>query len=387
MDLKFTEEQNMLRDMTRDLCRDYSGADVVRKMENDPRGVPAELWQQMQQTGLLGILLPEEHGGLGLNMLDCVVIYEELGRALAPGPYFSSSVMCANAIKMSGSEGQRQALLPGIGNGDGIIVPAWLEPDNGFGPEGIQLRATATSGGYRLNGIKRHVFHAVAASKLLVLVRSGDATEAVDLLLVDVNAPGVVLEQQKSMASDTQYRVAFNDVEVPARNRVGAEGSGWRTWSAAMYDGIILLAAFAAGGAERALEITVQYAKDRQQFGKPIGAFQSLAHYMADGTAVVDGAKMLVYEAAWAHANGKSVTRLAPMAKLFACKAFRDVTAMAQQVHGGIGFTLDYDIQLYYRRAKQLQMNWWDGRYLENLIAADILDSDLPRTIPDPFTI
>jgi len=151
-------------------------------------------------------------------------------------------------------------------------VPAWLEPDNGFGPEGIQLRATATSGGYRLNGIKRHVFHAVAASKLLVLVRSGDATEAVDLLLVDVNAPGVVLEQQKSMASDTQYRVAFNDVEVPARNRVGAEGSGWRTWSAAMYDGIILLAAFAAGGAERALEITVQYAKDRQQFGKPIGA-------------------------------------------------------------------------------------------------------------------
>ena len=387
MDLKFTEEQNMLRDMTRDLCRDYCGADVVRKMENDPRGVPAELWQQMQQTGLLGILLPEEHGGLGLNMLDCVVIYEELGRALAPGPYFASSVMCANVIKKAGSDEQRQALLPGIGNGEGIIVPAWLEPNNGFGPEGIQLRAKATAGGYRLNGIKRHVFHAAAASKLLVLARTGDAPEAVDLLLVDVNAPGVVLEQQKSMASDTQYRVSFNDVDVPAKDRLGAEGSGWRTWSAAMYDGIILLAAFAAGAAERALEITVQYSKDRQQFGKPIGAFQALAHYMADATAVVDGAKILVYEAAWAHASDKSVARLAPMAKLFACKAFRDVTAMAQQVHGGIGFTLDYDIQLYYRRAKQLQMNWWDGRYLENLIAADILDSDSPRTIPDPFTV
>lgn len=387
MDLKFTEEQNMLRDMTRDLCRDYSGADIVRKMENDPLGVPAELWQQMQQTGLLGILLPEAQGGLGLNMLDCAVIYEELGRTLAPGPHFPSSVMCANAIKKVGTDEQQRALLPAIGAGDAIIVPAWLEPGNGFGPEGIQLRAELTATGYRLNGVKRHVFYAAAANKLLVLARTGDAAEALDLLLVDVKAPGVVLEQQKSMASDTQYRVAFNDVLVPVTDRVGSAGSGWQTWAAAMYDGIILLAAFAAGGAERALEITVQYAKDRQQFGKPIGAFQALAHYMADATAVVDGAKMLVYEAAWAHANGKSVARLAPMAKLFACKAFRDVTAMAQQVHGGIGFTLDYDIQLYYRRAKQLQMNWWDGRYLENLIAADILDSDLPRTIPDPFTV
>jgi alkylation response protein AidB-like acyl-CoA dehydrogenase len=387
MDLKFTDEQNMLRDTTHNLCRDYSGMDVVRKMENDPQGVAPALWSQMSETGLLGILLPEEHGGLSLNMLDCVVIYEELGRNLTPGPYFASSVMSANAIRKAGSAAQQSGLLPAMASGELIIVPAWLEPDNGFGPAGVQLRATQGADGYRLNGVKRHVFYAAAAKKLLVLARTGDAAEAIDLLLVDVNAPGVKLEQQKSMASDTQYRVTFTDVAVPAANRVGAAGSGWQTWSAAMYDGIILLAAFAAGGAERALEITVQYAKDRQQFNKPIGAFQALAHYMADASAVVSGAKTLVYEAAWAHSAGKSVARLAPMAKLFACKSFRDVTAMAQQVHGGIGFTLDYDIQLYYRRAKQLQMNWWDGRYLEDLIAADVLDSDAPRTIPDPFTV
>jgi alkylation response protein AidB-like acyl-CoA dehydrogenase len=154
-----------------------------------------------------------------------------------------------------------------------------------------------------------------------------------------------------------------------------------------MMEGIILLGAYAAGGAERALEITVQYSKDRQQFDKPMGAFQSLAHYMADATAKVDGAKMLVYEAAWAHADGRDIARLAPMAKLFACRTFREVTFIAQQIHGGIGFTMDYDIQLFYRRAKQQQMNWWDTRYLEELIAADILDRDLPRTIPDPFTV
>ncbi|HXQ64636.1 MAG TPA: acyl-CoA dehydrogenase family protein [Steroidobacteraceae bacterium] len=386
MDLNFSEEQQMLRATTRDLCSANCGADVVRSMENDSIGVPVELWQQMQEIGLLGIMLPPELGGMGLNMLDCAVIYEELGRVLAPGPHFSSAVMSASAIRRGGSEAQRE-LLRAVGTGEAIIVPAWLEPGGGFGPEGVQLSAVRTPDGYQLNGVKRHVFHAKAAQRLLVLARCAAAPEAIDLFLVEADAPGVAFEQQKSMASDTQYRVMFDDVPAAATQRVGAEHSGWKTWQDAMYDGIILLAAFAAGGAERALEMTVQYSKDREQFGKPIGAFQSLAHYMADAAPVVEGAKILVYEAAWAHATGKDVRRLAPMAKLYACKAFRDVTAMAQQVHGGIGFTLEYDIQLYYRRAKQLQMNWWDSRYLEELIAADVLDRDAARTVPDPFSV
>jgi alkylation response protein AidB-like acyl-CoA dehydrogenase len=386
MDLKFTDEQNMLRDTARNLCRDCSNPEVVRKMENDPLGVPTELWRQMQETGLLGVLLPEDLGGLGLNMLDCAVIYEEFGRTLAPGPYFSSSVMSLSAIKHGATDAQKKEWLPNLGSGELIVVPAWLEPDGGYGPEGVQLRAQLGPDGYRLSGVKRHVFYAAAAHKLLVLVRTGDAADAVDLLLVDAKAPGVSMEQQKSMASDTQYRVTFDQVLVPVAQRMGAAGSGWQTWNAAMYDGIILLAAYAAGGAARALEMTVQYSKDRVQFDKPIGAFQALAHYMADASAVVDGVQTLVYEAAWAHAEGRDIKRLAPMAKLFACKAFRDVTAMAEQVHGGIGFTLDYDIQLYFRRAKQLQMNWWDGRYLENLVAADVLDRDDQRSIADPFS-
>ncbi|NMG77038.1 acyl-CoA dehydrogenase family protein [Aromatoleum diolicum] len=386
MDLQFTDEQNMLRDMTRNLCADHSGTDIVRKMEDDPLGVPADLWQQMRETGLLGMAIAEDHGGMGLNMLDCAVIYEQLGRNLAPGPYFASTVMSAGALKHAGEASDRRELFGAIAAGDTIVVPAWLEPDHGFGPAGVQLRAERRGDAYVLTGTKRHVFHAVAAQKLLVLARTGDAPEAIDLFLVDTDTPGLQLTQQRSMASDTQYRVDFDQVRVSADRHVGAEGRGWQAWEAAMYEGIILLAAFAAGGAERALEITVQYSKDREQFGKPIGAFQSLAHYMADAAAVVDGAKVLVQEAAWAHAAGKDIRRLAPMAKLFACKAFRDVTSVAQQIHGGIGFTLDYDIQLFYRRAKQLQMNWWDSRYLEELVAADILDRDGERTIPDPFT-
>lgn len=387
MDLKFTEEQTMLRDMAHNLCADFSTPKVVREMEDDPLGVPEQLWQQMAQAGLLGMLIPEQYGGMELSILEAAIAYEEFGRNLAPGPYFASAVMSAAAIVHANAGNSHGALLTAIADGSGVVAPAWLEVDHGFGPDGVQLRAEREGDHYRLNGTKRHVFHAAAARQLLVLARTGTASSAIDLFLVDPGAPGVTLQQQKSMASDTQYKVTFEDVQVDPANRVGSEGQGWKAWEAAMYDGIILLAAYAAGGAERALEITVNYSKEREQFGKPIGAFQSLAHYMADASAVVDGAKMLVLEAAWAHANGKDIKRLAPMAKLFACNAFRDVTAMAQQVHGGIGFTLDYDIQLYYRRAKQLQMNWWDSRYLENLIAADILDRDAPRTIPDPFTV
>ena len=141
-----------------------------------------------------------------------------------------------------------------------------------------------------------------------------------------------------------------------------------------MLDGVILAAAQAVGGAAYALEITVQYAKDRQQFDKPLGAFQALAHYLADAATRVDGAEVLVHEAAWARAAGRDVAKLAPMAKLFACDTYRDVTATAQQIFGGIGFTVEFDIQLYFRRAKQLQLSWFDGRTLEELVAAAVLD-------------
>lgn len=387
MDLKFTDEQQMLRETTQTLCRDGSGVEVVRAMEHDALGVPEPLWSRMREAGLTAILVPEQYGGLGLDLVSCAVIYEELGRALAPGPHFASAVMSVLALRLGGSAEQQQALLPALGRGELIVVPAWLEPEGGFGPEGVQLRAERRGAGYRLSGRKRHVFHAKAAQQLLVLARTGEGPQGIDLFLVPPQAPGLVLEQQRSMASDTQYRVTFEQLELPASARVGAAGRGWASWAGAMQRGIILLAAFAAGAAARALEITVQYAKERQQFGKPIGAFQALAHYLADASPVAEGARVLAYEAAWAHDRGGDIARLAPMAKLFACRAFRDITAMAQQVHGGIGFTLDYDIQLYYRRAKQLQLNWWDARYLEGLIAADVLDRELPRTIPDPFTV
>src|SRR5205814_2244288 len=172
---------------------------------------------------------------------------------------------------------------------------------------------------------------------------------------------------------DCQYEVALSGVRIPASARIGSASSGWAAWHDTMLDGIIMLAAQAIGGARYTLDITVQYAKDREQFDKPLGAFQAIAHYLADAATTVDGAETLVFEAAWAKAVGRSIDQLAPMAKLFACRTFRDVTATAQQIFGGVGFTVEYDVQLYFRRAKQLQISWWNDRYLEELIATDVL--------------
>ena len=374
LNLGFSTEQEMLRDTVRGVCASYCPMEVVRALEDDPGGYPAELWKQLGQLDLIGLLLPEAYGGSGMSLLEGVVLYEELGRALVPVPHLVSAVLCGRALALAGSEEQKARWLPALSSGETILSPAWLEPEGGFGPAGVRAEAVADGHGFRLRGTKRHVAFASAASALVVLARTGEGPEDVDLFLVDRESAGVRLTQQFALSSDTQYEVVLEDVAVGADARIGLPGSGWSTWDAVMHDAIVLLGAQAMGGARQALEITVQYAKDRHQFDKPLGAFQAIAHYLADAVTAVDGGTSLVHEAAWACASGRPEgRRLAAMAKLFACQTYRDVTAMAQQVFGGIGFTVEFDIQLYFRRAKTLQLSWWDTRYLEELVAAAVL--------------
>jgi alkylation response protein AidB-like acyl-CoA dehydrogenase len=374
MDLDFSEEQEMLREMVRGVCDEFSSTDVVREMEDDPTGYPAEFWKQIGELGLLGLLIPEAYGGGAQSSLEAAIVYEEFGRALAPSPHFVSAVISALALLRGGSEPQKTEWLPKIAAGDAILTPAWLEPHNGYGPKGVQVRAESSGDGFRISGEKRHVAFASSADRLLVLARTGDAEGDIDLFLVDPNAGGVTLTQQHTLSSDNQYKVVLDAVEVSAADRVGAAGSGWETFADVMHDGVILQAAQAIGGAKRALEITAKYAQDRKQFDKPLAAFQAISHYLADASTNIDGGEVLVYEAAWARSEGKDVSALAPMSKLFACTTYKDVTKMALQVHGGYGFTIEYDIQLFFRRAKQMQLAWWDTPYLEELVARTVLD-------------
>jgi alkylation response protein AidB-like acyl-CoA dehydrogenase len=368
--MDFTPEQELLRDSVRRTCARHGGLDMVRKLENDAVGYSPAFWSALAELGLLGLTLPEEYGGSGMTLVDATIVYEELGRSLAPTPHFASCVLAAGVLQRAGDQARKQSWLPRIASGEAVLSVAWLEPGGGFGPEGVQVTATPADGGYVLDGVKQHVPFARAADSLLVLARS---PEGVVLVLVDAGTPGLTLEQQLTVASDTQFRVTFDGVTVPADGVLREGGEPWAVWHDTMLDGAILLAAQAVGGARAALELTVDYAQKREQFDRPLGAFQAIAHYLADATAAVDGTQTLVWEAAWTRAEGRSVDRLAPMAKLYAGKTFRDATAMAQQVFGGNGFTLDFDVQLYFRRAKSWQLNYWDDRYLEELIADEVL--------------
>jgi alkylation response protein AidB-like acyl-CoA dehydrogenase len=373
LDLEFDQEQELLRQTVREMLQRHCPLDVVRAMEDDPKGYPAELWTQLGDLDLIGLLLPEEYGGSGMSLIEGVALYEELGRALAPTPHFVSAVLSGGVLAEAGNAEQKDRWLRAIATGEAVLTPAWLEPENGFSPRGVEVRAVSSGSGFTLSGVKRHVAFASSADRLVVLARSGDGEEDVDLFLVDPAAPGVSLRQQFTIASDTQYEVTFSDVVLAESDRIGA-GTGWATWQGVLEPALVLLAAQAVGGARYALEITTQYALDRHQFDKPLGAFQALAHYLSDAVTNLDGAEQLVHEAAWAAANGRPLTSLAPMAKLFACSTFRDITAMAQQIFGGIGFTLDFDIQLYFRRAKQQQLMWANDRALEDDVAAALLD-------------
>ena len=378
LNLDFTPEQDMLREAVRGLCGRLSPLERVRELEDDPDGIARELWDQLGELGLCGLMVPESLGGSEMSLIDGVVVYEELGRALAPVPHFVSCVLSAAAIVASGNG--PADLLAEVASGAAIVTPAWLEPESGFGPKGVSLTTAEAraDGGFKLDGVKLHVAFAAAADHLLALARTGPAPAEVDLFLVPAGADGLAMEQCLSIASDAQYAVTFNEVELPVESRLGAAGTGWGIWERAMAPGAILAAAQAVGGAEHALEITAEYARNRRQFGKALAEFQAISHYLADARTNLDGARILVHQAAWAHSTGRDTNRLAPMAKLYACRVFRDITAMAQQVFGGVGFTVDYDIQLYFRRAKQLQLSWWDITTCEDKIANAVLG---PRSV------
>jgi alkylation response protein AidB-like acyl-CoA dehydrogenase len=375
VDLDFTPEQDLLRDSVRRTVERHGGLDAVRKLENDPIGYSPALWSGLAELGVLGITIPEQYGGTGAGLLDATVVYEEFGRSLVPSPHLVSCVLAAGLIARSPAAAVREAMLPGLASGSAIATVATLESDGGFGPVGVQLRATPDGDGWRLSGTKAHVPFAAAAGWLLVLARVSPGTDPADVIavLVSSTAPGVSLSAQQTIAADAQFRVTFDDVLVESADVVHHAGAAWPAWHDTMLDAITLTAAQAAGGARAALELAVAYAGTREQFGRPLAGFQAISHYLADAATAVDGAQTLAWQAAWARSQGDPAEELAPMAKSFACRTFRDVTATAQQIFGGNGFTVEFDIQLYFRRAKSLQLNNWDTRYLNELIAATLL--------------
>ena len=372
MDLGFNEEQEMLRRIAREFLDAECPKAHVRAMEEDEKGSSPELWKKMAELGWVGLIIPEKYGGAGGTFLDMVVLGEEMGRALLPSPFLPTAVCASMLIQELGSEAQRQSLLPQIANGEKIVALALTEPSATYQPEGIELRAAKDGNDFRLSGTKLFVAHAHIADQLIVVARTGNVPEDISLFLVEANTPGISVSPFKTISGERQAEITFNNARVPASGVLGEVNKGWEPLQKVLQAATVFQCAEMAGGAHKVVEMSVDYAKTRVQFGRPIGSFQAIQHYCANMITDADGIKFLAYEAAWRVSEGLPAAKEVSMAKAWASDAYRRVTALGHQIHGGIGFTKDHDMQLYYRRAKAAELNLGDADFHREVVAQKI---------------
>ncbi|MEX1253066.1 MAG: acyl-CoA dehydrogenase family protein [Dehalococcoidia bacterium] len=373
MDLGLSEEQELLKNFARDFLEKECPEKHVRDMEEDEQGYSPELWKKMAEQGWQGLIVPEGQGGTGMGFVDLVILMEEFGRALVPGPFIPTVVGGAIALQEGGSDAQKQQYLPKIASGEQIWTLAFTEPSARFDAEGVELEAKEDGDSYVLNGTKLFIRDAHVSDYMTVVARTSKGAnpeDGVTLLIVDSKSPGISHTQLKTIAADKQGEVKFENVRVPKANVVGEAGKGWALFERIARKGTVIECAYLVGLAQKDFEISVQYAKDRIQFGRPIGSFQAIQHKAADMVTDVDGARFIMYKAAWSVAEDTAEADLdVHMAKAWCSEATRRVVAHGQQIHGGIGFTKEYVIQLYFRRQKAGELAWGDADYHRELVA------------------
>lgn len=378
MDLDFTEEQEMLRDSLRGLCEAKSDSQAVRRAEIDPASAMQGLWRDLAASGFLGLGIAEEHGGSALGLIEASVAAHEFGRALAPVPHFESSIFGARLIAAAASVEQQARWLPAIADGSSVIVPAFYEAGGNDDIESVRLTPVRSGDKLVLSGRKCFVGYANFADRLLVVLRHPERVHGYVLACIDARANGVSIAVEPNLASASLCTVDFDGVEIAAGDVMAPANGIAAIWGRAFLEGLVPLAAQAVGGAERTLELAIAYAKEREQFDRPIGSFQAIAHYLSDAATELEASRVLVWQAAWAHGDGSDFERLAITAKLFACRAFRRISALSIQVHGGLGFTTEADPQLYFRRAKHQQLLHGESGWLEAQLARRVIAGEIP---------
>ena len=353
MQFVHSEEQQMIRASARDFLNGYP-SERMRAAMHAPGGYDAALWRQMAgELGWSGLAIPERYGGAGLGWVELCILQEEQGRRLVASPFFATVAMAASIVREAATEAQREAFLKPIASGSVRIACALSGDDGRPPPEGASLRLEAGSGGLTLHGVSDFVIHADSADLLLVLARAGDSGQLAAIVLPAATpgitiTPHVMLDLTRPMS-----RIEFQDVSVEPGQRLGEDGVATQAVVRGLNLARIALAAEALGGAERILEMTAEYAKQRVQFGRPIGSFQALKHRLADMMVEVEAAKSAAWYAACVADEGSDeLAEAAAIAKSYCCDAFYGCAANAIQLHGGIGFTWEHDAHLYFKRAR-----------------------------------
>jgi alkylation response protein AidB-like acyl-CoA dehydrogenase len=374
VDIGFTEEQELLRDTARRFLESECDTQFVRKRMAEPAAVTDEFWQKLAEQGWLGIVYPEEEGGSGLGLVDLVVLMEEMGRAVMPGPFLSTVLLGGAAIGEAGTQAQRRQWLTQIAAGKAKAALAWTEPNLRWDAAGIALQAHEVGGSFILSGSKLFVGDAHLADVLVVAARTRDGStmeDGVSLFLVPKDTLGLRISVLSTIDETRKLcEVRLDNVALPAAALLGEKHAGWTPLSRVVARATVALAAEMCGGAQQVLDMSVAYAKIRIAFGKPIGSYQGVKHQAADMLVAIENAKSLTYYAAWAVDQRFEEAPIAvSMAKAAASDMARKVAGTGIQLHGGIGMTWEHDLQLYFKRAKASEVAFGDATWHRERVA------------------
>jgi alkylation response protein AidB-like acyl-CoA dehydrogenase len=375
MDFAFSEQQDLLRTSARQFLERECPPDMVRRWSDEPQGYSPDLWQTMAAFGWMGLVLPETYGGSGLSFVDLTILMEEMGRVLLPAPFFSSIALGALTLLETGSDEQRQQMLPRLVRGETKVCVALLEADGRYDPRGISMRASIRGNRATLNGTKLFVVDAHVSDYIICVARTRggrDPESGISLFVLDITSPGIACTPLMSIDQTRGLcEVSFTRVGVSLEAMLGGRDAAWPTLQRALDKATVALCAEMVGGAEKAMEMCVDYGKTRVQFGRPIGSFQAVKHKIADMKVWVENAKSVVYYAAWAvDRDAPEASRAASMAKAYCSEMYTQVTADGIQVHGGVGFTWDHHMHLYFKRAKSSEVLLGDSTWHRERTAA-----------------
>jgi len=373
MNFTYTEEQEMLKTMARDFLVDKCPKTMVKEMAEDEKGYSPDLWREMVELGWTGLVIPEAYGGTGMTFLDLAVVLEEIGRACLPGPYFSTVVLGSIPIMKYGTEEQKQKFLTTIAGGEAIVTFAITEEDGTCDAASITLPARMSGDSYTISGTKLFVPDAHAADYLLCAARTGEGNEdGLTVFIIDMKKTGISVTPLKTMGWDKLCEVTFNNVSVAKDSILGQPGKGWEIIKSATEYAAVGKCCTMLGAMQQSLDLTIDYAKERSQYGQAIGSYQVIQHYCASMATDVDGTRFSTYEAAWKLSGGKPAAKEAAIAKAFTNEAFERVSTLAHQIHGAIGCTMDHDLHYSTRTGKAAALSFGSSDYYREIVASEM---------------
>jgi len=372
MKLTLSEEQEMLRKTARDFLNDKCSKRFVKQMEESESGYSRDLWQEMAELGWMGLAFPGKYGGGDMSFLDLAVLLEEMGRACLSGPLFATVILGGLSILDIGSEAQKQEYLPKLIRGERVFTLALTEPGyHNYDASSVTVEAIRDDGNYVISGTKLFVPDAHIADYLLCAAKTKPRS-GITIFLVDARNPRIKYTALKTMAGDKLCEVVFGQVPVPAANILGRLNQGRSAVQRIMQRAAVGKCCEMVGNMERVLEMTVDYTKERKQFDRPIGSFQVIQHYCADMATDVDSARFSTYQAAWMLSEGLPCTKEVAVAKAWVGQASQRVFALAHQIHGAIGVTVEHDLHYYTRRAKAAELAFGDADFYREVVAREM---------------